>query len=179
MIFLSVFRIYISAVVYMFVRMFLGLPVSIVGILPTFGCCIWLCKWSLGDVCFGDGLVIYFNYFCLWNEMFILYRIKIYLLVRVRARWGVNRWMCQSMSAKWMDVSINECEMDVSIDEYVIIVVVLVYFCGLLGVPLGVPPPYDGLGGVPPPYDGFRLGLGLGLEGGLGGGRRRRRRWRQ
>lgn len=38
----------------------------------------------LCDVCFGDGLVIYFNYFCLWNEMFILYRIKIYLLVRVR-----------------------------------------------------------------------------------------------
>ena len=86
----------------------------------------------LCDVCFGDGLVIYFNYFCLWNEMFILCRIKIYLLVRVRARWGVNRWMCQSMSAKWMDVSINECEMDVSIDEYVIIVV-LVYFCGLGG----------------------------------------------
>jgi hypothetical protein len=32
----------------------------------------------LCDVCFGDGLVIYFNYFCLWNEMFILCRIKIY-----------------------------------------------------------------------------------------------------
>ncbi len=32
----------------------------------------------LCDVCFGDGLVIYFNYFCLWNEMFILYRIKNY-----------------------------------------------------------------------------------------------------
>jgi hypothetical protein len=45
----------------------------------------------LCDVCFGDGLVIYFNYFCLWNEMFILYRIKNYLLVRLRARWGVNR----------------------------------------------------------------------------------------
>ena len=44
-----------------------------------------------------------------------------------------------------MDVSIDEYEMDVSIDEYEIIVVVLAYFCGLLG--------------VPPPYDGFRLGL--------------------
>jgi hypothetical protein len=42
----------------------------------------------LGDVCFGDGLVIYFNYFCLWNEMFILCRIKIYLLVRLRAVGG-------------------------------------------------------------------------------------------
>ena len=78
--------------------------------------------------------------------------------------------------------------MDVSIDEYVIIVVVLVYFCGLLGVPLGVPPPYDGfrLGvpppydgfrlGVPPPYDGFRLGVPPPYDGFRLGGRRR---WRQ
>ena len=47
MIFLSVSHIYISAVFYMFVSMFLGLPVSIVGILPTFGCCIGWCKLSL------------------------------------------------------------------------------------------------------------------------------------
>ena len=80
----------------MFVSMFLGLPVSIVGILPTFGCCIGWCKLSLclyafvcvcmrlfAFVCvcmcllIAGYLVIYFNYFCLWNEIFILYQIKI------------------------------------------------------------------------------------------------------
>ena len=67
MIFLSVFRIYISTIVYMFVHMFLGLPVSIVDILPTFGCCIGWCKLSLRLYVFVCVCMRLYAFVCLFG----------------------------------------------------------------------------------------------------------------